>query len=309
MGLLFKVSLAGLFFFNSGCETNNPRTFHDFDNFDSEPTISVQPEPRPDSLISLVYPWKQNVQLKNTTAYLIPPPAGFARLETEKGSFTDWLRHLPLKPSGANVVLYNGELKANQSAHHAVIDMDTGNKDLQQCADAIMRLRAEYLYGIGEFSKIHFNYTSGHKVAFKDWMVGRKPKVSGNTVNFITPSGNTDHSYANFRRYLESVFNYAGTASLSKEMEVVPIDDLNIGDVFIQGGFPGHAVIVVDMAENNSGKKCFLLAQSFMPAQEMHILNNFNDEGLNPWYSIDFVETLFTPEWTFSKNDLKRFVN
>jgi len=309
MGFLFKLTLAGLCFFNAGCEIGNPHAPLDFDTNEPEPVPAAQPEAQPDSIVSLVYFWQQNVHFKNTIAGRIPPPVGFSRLETEKGSFAEWLRHLPLKPPDVKVYLYNGELKTNQSAHHSVIDMDTGNKDLQQCADAIMRLRAEYFYGIEAFSKIHFNYTSGHKVAFEDWMVGRKPKVSGNNVNFTTASENTDNSYANFRKYMEAIFSYAGTASLSKEMKNVRVDDLKIGDVFIQGGFPGHAVIVVDMAENNSGEKCFLLAQSFMPAQEMHILNNFNDEVSSPWYSIDFGETLYTPEWTFSKNDLKRFVH
>jgi hypothetical protein len=90
-----------------------------------------------------------------------------------------------------------------------------------------------------------------------------------------------------------------------------PVDDISemqIGDVFIKGGFPGHAVIVVDLAEDEgSGKKVFLLAQSFTPAQEMHILKNPNDETMSPWYPLDFGERLFTPEWTFQRNDLHRF--
>jgi hypothetical protein len=38
----------------------------------------------------------------------------------------------------------------------AVMDLPVGNKDLQQCADAIMRLRAEYLYRPGQFNSIRF---------------------------------------------------------------------------------------------------------------------------------------------------------
>jgi len=122
-------------------------------------------------------------------------------------------------------------------------------------------------------------------------------------------SGNKGASYKDFRNYLTQIFMYAGSASLSEEMQPVPdIREMQTGDVFIQGGFPGHAVIVVDMAEQQrSGEKLFLLAQSFMPAQDVHILINPNDERLNPWYSIDFGDTLQTPEWTFTKKDLKRF--
>jgi hypothetical protein len=61
----------------------------------------------------------------------------------------------------------------------------------------------------------------------------------------------------------------------------------------------------VDVAQHkNSGKKVFLLAQSYMPAQEIHVLKNPDDPALSPWYRLDFGETLRTPEWSFSKNDL-----
>ena len=55
----------------------------------------------------------------------------------------------------------------------------------------------------------------------------------------------------------------------------VPYTSLQPGDVFIKGGSPGHAVIVVDVAiYTQTGKKVFLLAQSYMPAQQIHILVN-----------------------------------
>ncbi len=86
------------------------------------------------------------------------------------------------------------------------------------------------------------------------------------------------------------------------------IDKMKIGDVFIQGGSPGHAVIVVDLAVNPRTKeKIFLIAQSYMPAQEIQILKNPNDNRISPWYSVRFGEILETPEWTFRKNNLKRF--
>jgi hypothetical protein len=83
------------------------------------------------------------------------------------------------------------------------------------------------------------------------------------------------------------------------------IKNISIGDVFIIGGSPGHAVIVVDVATNKNGKKVFLLAQSYMPAQETQILKNFNDASLSPWYSADITDKLRTPEWTFDVKQLK----
>jgi len=187
------------------------------------------------------------------------------------------------------------------------VDIDVGKRDLQQCADAVMRLRAEYFYSIADFDAIHFNFTSGHKAEYKKWVDGYRPRVKGNRVRWAK-SSKRNSSYPGFRRYLNVVFSYAGSYSLSQELhKVSDVSLMKIGDVFIQGGFPGHAILVADMAVNGSGKKLFLLVQSYMPAQEIHVLNNPVDSSLTPWYKLDFGEILYTPEWTFTKNDLKRF--
>lgn len=98
--------------------------------------------------------------------------------------------------------------------------------------------------------------------------------------------------------------------SLSKELPSVPYSSLQPGDVFIKGGSPGHAVIVIDVAVHPATrKKVFLLAQSYMPAQQIHILVNPTSRNLSPWYELTESDAgkLYTPEWTFEKRDLKRF--
>ena len=107
---------------------------------------------------------------------------------------------------------------------------------------------------------------------------------------------------------MELLFTYAGTLSLAKELPSVPINNMQIGDVLIQGGSPGHAVLVIDMATNPHNKeKVFLLAQSYMPAQETQILKNPAHPN-NPWYRLnDITDQITTPEWTFTVDDLKRF--
>lgn len=238
----------------------------------------------------------------------IQVPAGFRRIKIASGSFGDYLRNLPLKPN-ATVYLYNGEKKHNQQAQYAVLAIDVGKKNLQQCADAVMRLRAEYLFQKKAYSNIQFHFTSGDLASYNRWREGYRAQVKGNKVRWVK-SNRYDASYKNFRRYLETVFMYAGSYSLAKELKNVRnIQNLQIGDVFIQGGFPGHAVLVVDVARHSrTGELLFLLAQSYMPAQDIHILKNPNNGKLNPWYSSAQVQDkLVTPEWTFKKNNLKRF--
>jgi hypothetical protein len=234
-------------------------------------------------------------------------PTSYEVLPVEENSFGYFLRNLKLKEYGAKVHYYDGRVK-RKKVHSSVIDIDVGDRDLQQCADAIMRLRGEYLYSIGEYNKIHFNFTNGFNAEYKKWRKGNRIKVDGNDVSWVK-SANYDESYETFRKYMNMVFCYAGTLSLSKELvKAENIKDINIGDVFIQGGSPGHAIIVVDVAINKeTNDKLFLLAQSYMPAQSIHILKNPMNKEISPWYSINFDDQLITPEWTFNKNDLMRF--
>ncbi len=57
--------------------------------------------------------------------------------------------------------MYNGNRKINQRAQFAVLDISTGNKDLQQCADAVMQLRAKYLYEQKRYDEITFLDNNG----------------------------------------------------------------------------------------------------------------------------------------------------
>lgn len=236
----------------------------------------------------------------------IQTPSGYERTPFEYGSFGEYLRNLPLKPGNPPVLLYNGQKKGNQNAHFAVVDMEIGDKDLEQCADAVIRLRAEYLFQEKRFEDIHFNFTSGDRAHFAKWVEGFRPKIAGNDVSWIK-SAPADSSYRSFREYLDVVFKYAGSSSLEKELVPVKIEAAQIGDVFIHGGYPGHAVIIVDMAVDAAGRKIFLLAQSYMPAQEIHVLKNPRNPALSPWYLLDFGEDLFTPEWMFKRTELARF--
>ncbi len=258
---------------------------------------------------SLNYPWLENYDIRDSLFMAIKTPQGFERAPADPSSFGSWLRNLPVKKDIATVYLYNGKPKRNQDAHHLIFDIDTGKKNLQQCADAVIRLISEYLYSVKAYEKISFKFTSGHTAEYLKWRQGYRPVVNGSRVKW-EKNASEDESYGSFRKYLDTLFIYAGSYSLQKELEqVAEIKNMQPGDIFIQGGFPGHAVIVLDMAENaQTGKKLFLLAQSYMPAQDIHLLKNPSRSDISPWYDLDFGENLVTPEWTFSKESLRRFI-
>ena len=92
---------------------------------------------------------------------------------------------------------------------------------------------------------------------------------------------------------------------MEKEAKKIPLSKINAGDIFIRGGSPGHVVMVVDLCKNTEGKKAFLLAQGYMPAQEFHVLKNPLHET-DPWYYEEEIAYPFaTPEYTFEKGSLR----
>jgi hypothetical protein len=252
------------------------------------------------------YPWLEK-EVADTVLSRFAPPEGYARIEAGASSLAFWLRHLPLLSGRPGVLLFNGQRKGNQSAQEAVIDIDVGQRDLQQCADAVIRLRAEFLRVSGRDEAICFKFTNGSDAVWSRWQEGYRPVLEGRKVGWqrLAAPGS---SYAVFKRYLTRVFQYAGSASLEREMKPVDASEtVQPGDVFIEGGFPGHAVMVVDVAENKKRERVFLLLQSYMPAQQMHVLKNPNDPSLSPWYRYKPDEPLETPEWRFNAGKLRRF--
>ncbi len=213
----------------------------------------------------------------------IPLPEGYKRTTAEIASFAGWLRKTGLK-ANKTVYLFDGSKKANQAAQFAVLDISVGKKNLQQCADAVMRLRAEYLFSQMAYDKIVFTDNNGAAYLFKQ-----------------------PYTRANFDVYLNRVFGMCGSASLSKQLRPTTMRQILPGDVLIRGGFPGHAVIVMDVATDSTGNKIYLLAQSYMPAQDIHVLNNPGNKKLSPWYQVNDDEIIDTPEYLFTKHELKKW--
>ena len=244
---------------------------------------------------------------KNTIKERYDVPKGYERISVEENNFGEFLRNSKLEKYGEKVKYYNGKTKNKENVYDSVFDVDIGDRDLHQCADAVMLLRAEYLYQNERYDEISFEFVNGFKAEYSKWRMGYRINVGENSCSYYK-GAQPDNSYSTFRDYMDLVFAYSSTLSLEKELKSVDINDMQIGDVFIKGGSPGHCVIVVDMAQNKStGEKVFMLAQSYMPAQQTQLLINPNDKNLSPWYSLDFGDTLNTPEWTFTKDQLKRF--
>lgn len=235
-----------------------------------------------------------------------PAPEGFQKVKAASGSWQAYLQDFRLLPTGRPVLDYRGKPISDQKSHVAVLDIDVGKKDLQQCADAIIRLRSEYLWRQDLKDQIAFKFTSGHHYTWSAYAEGVRPEVKGNQVNF-KPAASPDDSYEAFRRYLDIVFMYAGTISLHRDMKHVERkSEYQIGDVLVHPGSPGHAVIIVDKAKNAKGEAIYLLAQGFTPAQSVHIVKS-GHSGISPWFKIPQSGTFWHKRFYLSKMGVRRF--
>lgn len=214
-------------------------------------------------------------------------PAGFDRVQLKEGSFGEYLRTLELKPEGAPARMYDGKVKPNPDIYVSVIDMPISPKDLQSSADALIRLKSEYLFSKNEFDKIAF-HANKTKYSFTEYAAG-------------------DTSRNKFHEYLDYVMEKVSTPSFCEDLISVKLKDIQVGDIFVQKTSPnGHAVVVVDLVKKPDGSKLFLLAQSYQPAQEIQIISNPSRDDISPWYEAK-EGTLLTPEWRFLTSDLMRF--
>ena len=247
-------------------------------------------------------------ETKSTIRTRFNPPKGFSWVQQEPGSFSEFLTNFPLHPPNLPVRDFTGVPIEEQQHHVAILKIDVGEKNLQQCADAWIRLYAEYLWLNQRFDDIGFEFTSTQFFAWDDYKIGYRTKEVNKKVSFIN-TGKFNDSYESFQKYLEVIFRYAGTISLDVESYPVKNNSSIIaGDFIIKPGSPGHSVIIVGVARNVAGKKLYLLAESYMPAQDIHILVNHKNPKLSPWYELDVnAPQTVTAKYIFKPTSIKRF--
>jgi Domain of unknown function (4846) len=234
-------------------------------------------------------------------------PDGFKRNIYEEGTFQHYLQQYKLKEFGSKIINYDGNEYVYQSGHVGILEVPVPGNGLQQCADALIRIRAEYLWESDRKDEIGFKFTSGHYCSWFKYAQGYRPRVNGSKVSFHKIAL-ANFSKENFYKYLNLIYMYAGTQSLNNELSKVrSVDNVNVGDMLIYPGSPGHVILVVDKAENSNSKKLFIFAQGNTPAQSVHIIKNLNDLNVGPWYDIESGVYLEIPTYYFNEVKFVRF--
>lgn len=224
--------------------------------------------------------------------------SGVKPIPQAANSWPGFLQRLPVVQQP--VVDFSGQPVAHQQKAIGVIPFDVGNRDLQQCADALIRLRAEYLFGQRRFSELSFRFTSGHPYSFLSYCAGQRPVVRGQSLRFTNGAACTPSQTA-LRKYLDVVYTYAGTISLYRDLKKQ--DHLEIGTIIITPGSPGHCFIIIDEGLTASGEKRYKLAEGYTPAQSIYVLRN---GAQGPWHALG-AGTITTASYQFKQYGLRSF--
>ncbi len=234
-------------------------------------------------------------------------PEGYKRVQYPIESFQEYLRNYKLKPYGSKIVNYDNSHYFWQRGHIGILEVPVPDNGLQQCADALIRIRSEYLWNQNRKDEIGFKFTSGHYCSWNKFAQGYRPKINGNKVSFHK-SAKPDSSKANFYKYLNLIYTYSGTLSLYNELPSINnAKDLKIGDMLIKGGTPGHIVMICDEVINDKGEKLFLLFQGNTPAQSVHLVKNLQDSEITPWYKLEKDKEISVSNYTFDSAKFVRF--
>jgi hypothetical protein len=265
----------------------------------SSVAVPATAAPSVTSVDAAPYPWHADPSIPTLAATealaaRFAPPPGFARVDVPEGSFGSWLRHLPLAPRGTPVRSFSGaqHLPADHRHIAAGTPLDVGARDLQQCADAIMRLHAEWLWHQGRAKQASYP-SGGGPIPWKRFLAGGYPAVKGRSFEWKS-RGPREDDHSTYRKYLDTVFAWSNTVALAQKTTAIERGALRPGDFFALAGNPGHSVLLLDVAQNARGERVALLGQSFMPAQSFQVLRPERDAV---WFSLEDDDGVQTPFW------------
>ncbi|MCA9628334.1 MAG: hypothetical protein KC766_11735 [Myxococcales bacterium] len=242
------------------------------------------------------YPWlveHPELSVQDDLQARVPAPEGTSRVSLPEHGFGAWLRHLPMLPHGTPVRSHaGGRLRDGESSMvTGVVALDIGQADLQQCADAVMRLHGEWLWSQGGRDQA-YRAASGMLLDYRRWSQGQRIVAKGASIGWAA-TGRPRDDHPTFRRFMDAVFAWSNTVALARMGKHVSYQDLRPGDFLIEAGNPGHTVLVLDMVRAPDGSQRVLLGQSYMPAQSFHVLKS--PEG--PWFRVSAERGVKTPFW------------
>lgn len=282
-------------FFNKHQQNKNNNTLSNNENTTQTTDAPNTAAPTQEEVLDPIIPSETTIGTR------FNPPAGYKRVQVSNDSFGKYLRDFKLREYTTKPLAYDTAAKtlANNDSAPAVsvLDMDLINKsNLQEAANSVIRLYAEFLYKQGRFDDIAFNLltTPAFRLDFRTWSEGGRLIEEGNSITWCKEHGehckhrdvDTGTEYGVFKYYMQNVMLHSNISSLPSNMKSVSMNEVTVGDIIVYADskIPD---IIVDMAENADGSKLLLIARGGNPASEIFIVRNESNSDLNPWHDMN----------------------
>ena len=282
-------------FFNKHQQNKNNNTLSNNENTTQTTDAPNTAAPTQEDVLDPIIPSETTIGTR------FNPPAGYKRVQVSNDSFGKYLRDFKLREYTTKPLAYDTAAKtlANNDSAPAVsvLDMDLINKsNLQEAANSVIRLYAEFLYKQGRFDDIAFNLltTPAFRLDFRTWSEGGRLIEEGNSITWCKEHGehckhrdvDTGTEYGVFKYYMQNVMLHSNISSLPSNMKSVSMNEVTVGDIIVYADskIPD---IIVDMAENADGSKLLLIARGGNPASEIFIVRNESNSDLNPWHDMN----------------------
>lgn len=210
----------------------------------------------------------------------------------------EFMRSLPVRPTDAKVKLYTKEEREKQDSHIAIFNLPVDSRNLQQRGSSMMRLYAEYYWTNHDYDNMKYHLLDNFPMEYERWTKGDRLNYQNKAFSWYS-SAKTGDSYETLLEYLEYYFSYTGMSTLLAESHEADVSNISVGDFFVDEK-KENAAMVVDVAVDEDGDRCFLLASGGTPAQEIEILKNPAHE--DPWYYVsELKDTFQTPDFELTK--------
>lgn len=278
--------------------------------FSSDPETSSAPTGTPAAGTATPEPTPQKPldEMGLTVSDRFGVPDGFQRVSVEKGSFGEFLRNYPLKPYGTVPKHYDG------SDHENAPTVGVLNQILlhqnQTSPDAIMFLYAQYLFEQGAYDRIAFNFNTTPPFSFDyaTWLTGQRVDVT-EYPKWYTPEGAepAEATVETLQRYMKYTFAFANTTSLSKQLSVHNMRNLQVGDILVFLSNQGnHSILVLDVCRNSeTGELRFICAEGRDPATEMYLLQDAETQSV--WLTLEEDGTFVYDDKVYGADCVRRF--
>jgi hypothetical protein len=223
------------------------------------------------------YPWLKNTSTNRPKAAItlnqrFSEPPHFRRIEVAPGTFSDWIRWLPLAPPGTGVFDAGKDKTVPTEPDQAVAAVAALDVHAEDSSDILLRLHAEWRYSKGS-RDVKYLTNASRVMTLDKWLQGdRIIQRNGDWRWMPSAPPTAEYHYSDLRDFLDAFYPWSDPRALAMQGRVLGPNDVVPGDYFVHAGKDPTLVVVLDVAMNAQGEPAMLLAHVAAPRQSMYVM-------------------------------------